>query len=173
MRALLTIAGAGLVASQTAATDVAVDITLPRLPVAEYHKPYVAVWVAEPNNRVAANLAVWYQQDAGPEGEGKKWLKDLRQWWRRTGRALDMPIDGISMPTRAPGAHTLTFAADASAFATLPEGEYVLHVEAAREVGGRELVRIPFHWDGQTGFHHTISGTSELGAVSLAFSNEN
>jgi len=173
MRALLTIAGAGLVASQAVATEVAVDITLPRLQVAEYHKPYVAVWVAEPNNRVAANLAVWYQLDAGPEGEGKKWLKDLRQWWRRTGRALDMPVDGVSMPTRAPGTHQMTFAADASPFGDLPAGDYVLHVEASREVGGRELVRIPFHWDGHTSFEHTISGASELGAVTLAFSDKN
>lgn len=170
MRALLTIAGAGLVASQTLAADVALDVTLPRLQVAEYHKPYVAVWVAQPNNKVAANLAVWYQLDAGPEGEGKKWLKDIRQWWRRTGRSLDMPVDGVSGPTRAPGKHRMTFAGDASPFADLPEGDYVLHVEAAREVGGRELVRIPFRWDGRTGFSQTISGTSELGAVTLEFS---
>lgn len=167
MRAILTIAGMGLLAGPAVASDMAIDITVPRLNVAEYHKPYIAVWVAKPNNRVAANLSVWYQLDEGAEGDGKKWLKDLRQWWRRTGRALDMPVDGISAPTRAPGQHTLRFEADAGPLKDLPAGDYVLHVEASREVGGRELVRIPFSWAADAQSEQTVSGTSELGAVTL------
>ncbi|MDX1550041.1 MAG: DUF2271 domain-containing protein, partial [Lysobacter spongiicola] len=60
------------------------DVTLeiPRLNVAEYHRPYVAVWIERPDHSVAANLAVWYDDDMKGD-EGTKWLKDMRQWWRR------------------------------------------------------------------------------------------
>jgi hypothetical protein len=48
----------------------------------------------------------------------------------------------------------------------LPAGQYTLVVEAAREMGGRESVRVPFRW----GAANTASGTgsSELGAVRVA-----
>ena len=49
----------------------------------------------------------------------------------------------------------------------LPAGNYTLVVEAAREVGGRELLRVPFEWKGKpsTG---SARGKTELGAVALA-----
>lgn len=167
MRAFLTIAGAGLMAGPVAAANLTVDVELPRMSVAEYHKPYVAVWIAETNHRVAANLAVWYQQYDGAEGKGEQWLKDVRQWWRRSGRQLELPVDGVSTPTRAPGAHSLTFEADAAPLSGLPAGDYILCVEAAREVGGRELVRIPFTWGGNAAQEQTAQGETELGEITL------
>lgn len=171
MRAILTLAGCGVFAALMGAEaqtgDLEVSVELPRLSVAEYHRPYVAVWVARPDHSVAANLAVWYQQEGGPEGEGETWLKDMRQWWRRIGRDLDMPVDGVSGPTRAPGQHVLSFEGETSPLAELAPGDYVLHVEAAREVGGRELVRIPFSWGGDAAQSQTVSGETELGAVTL------
>jgi hypothetical protein len=48
----------------------------------------------------------------------------------------------------------------------LPPGDYTLVVEAAREVGGRELLKIPFKWgSASTG---QAQGSSELGLVTLA-----
>ena len=49
----------------------------------------------------------------------------------------------------------------------LPAGQYVVVVEAAREQGGRELVRVPFTWGGAANTA-SASGTSELGAVSVS-----
>jgi len=40
-------------------------------------------------------------------------------------------------------------------------------VEAAREVGGREVVRVPFTWPVSATQHLSAQGSSELGAVSL------
>lgn len=125
-----------------AAADIAVKVEIPRLTVAEYHRPYVAVWIERPDQSVAANLAVWYDVKL-KNNEGTKWLKDMRQWWRKSGRELTMPADGLSSPTRAPGEHSLTFAGDKGPLADLPPGEYRLAVEAAREVGGREMLRVP------------------------------
>ena len=85
MRATITLAGMALLTSPAIAETLDIEIGIPRLDVAEYHRPYVAAWIARPDNSVAANLAVWYQQERRGENEGETWLKDLRQWWRRTG----------------------------------------------------------------------------------------
>lgn len=151
-----------------AAPAAGLDVTLeiPRLDVAEYHRPYVAVWIARPDQSVAANLAVWYDDDMAAD-EGTKWLKDMRQWWRRSGRGLSMPVDGVSGATRPAGQHQLRFEAGQAPLGTLAAGEYELVVEAAREVGGREVVRIPFTWPAAARQQADAAGSSELGKVRL------
>lgn len=155
------------------AADLNVGIEVPKLDVAEYHRPYVAVWVERPDNSVATNLAVWYQQKGGKDAatgkqeHGTKWLADLRQWWRRSGRSTTLPIDGVSGATRAAGVHKLSFNDKQPQLAELKPGKYALVVEAAREVGGRELVRIPFDWPPAKATHGDTKGSSELGAVTL------
>src|SRR5690606_35221291 len=99
--------------------------------------------------------------------EGEKWLKDMRQWWRRSGRSLEFPVDGVSGATKAVGSHRLTFDEQHAAFKDLPAGEYRLVVEAAREVGGRELLRVPFQWPVVKAASESVQGSSELGAVTL------
>ncbi len=158
---LLFLAGAATAAS----VDVSVEI--PRIDASEYHRPYVAVWVEKPDQSVAANLAVWYMQKDTNEGAGTKWLADLRQWWRRSGRDQTMPIDGVSGATRPVGQHQLKFDPAKPPFATLAPGKYGLVVEAAREVGGRELVRIPFDWPVGAATHLEAKGEHELGAIKL------
>jgi hypothetical protein len=49
---------------------------------------------------------------------------------------------------------------------TLSPGNYTLIVEAAREVGGREVVRLPFAWNGNSATA-AGKGSTELGGVSL------
>ena len=145
------------------AVQLDIEVEIPRLEVAEYHRPYVALWL-EQNGQHVANLNVWYDTKM-KNNEGEKWLKDMRQWWRRSGRTLEMPADGVSGATRAPGVHSLTFNVGEDALKGLQAGEFQLLVEAAREVGGRELLRIPLHWpiDGQQAAE--AQGTHELGRV--------
>lgn len=165
------------------AAGVDVTIEIPRLDVAEYHRPYVAIWLEREDRTVAANLAVWYQQKRGGGAEaatppagggmqaaaegGTKWLPDLRQWWRRTGRELSVPVDGVTGATRAPGTHTVSFVASQAPLGTLAAGKYKLVVEAAREEGGRELVDIPFEWPAASAQPLKVQGKSELGVVTL------
>ena len=149
------------------AADLAVKVEIPRLTVAEYHRPYTALWIEKADQSFATNLAVWYDLKM-KNSEGTKWLKDMRQWWRKSGRELQMPVDGLSGATRAPGEHTLTFAGAKSPLDKLPAGEYAVVVEAAREVGGRELVRVPFTWPPTAAQSNQAKGEHELGAVSVA-----
>lgn len=167
MRATLTIALSGLLAMPAYAATLDINVEIPKLNVAEYHRPYVAVWLEGADQKVAANLAVWYQSRDTAEGHGTKWLPDLRQWWRKSGRTLSVPVDGVTGPTRPAGAHALSFSDSKGALKSLPSGQYTLVVEAAREVGGRELVKLPFTWAATSAQTAKASGSSELGAISL------
>lgn len=166
MRALLTAVLSGALASPALAAEMKVKVEVPRLTVAEYHRPYVAIWVERPDQSVAANLAVWYDVKL-KENEGTKWLKDLRQWWRRVGRSAEVPIDGVTGATRAAGEHQLAFVQDKAPLGSLAPGQYELVVEAAREVGGRELLRVPFQWPPKAPENHKAQGKDELGAIAV------
>lgn len=147
-----------------ASLDVRVEV--PRLAVTEYHRPYVAVWVEKPDQTFATNLSVWYAVNH-KDKEGPKWLKDMRAWWRKSGRDLNVPVDGLTGATRAPGEHTLSFADSAPALKSLAPGNYEVVVEAAREVGGRELVRVPFAWPPKTPASAQAKGANELGTITV------
>lgn len=188
MRHRIPLALCSLLPGTALAANLDLSIELPRLDVAEYHRPYVAVWLEREDKSVAANLAVWYQQPkkggpaqaapaapaaaGAPQGGmqgganaqgGTKWLPDLRQWWRRSGRELALPVDGVTGATRAPGEHALSIN-----LADLPAGSYKLVVEAAREEGGRELVDIPFQVPAKDAVALKAKGSRELGAISLS-----
>jgi hypothetical protein len=150
-------------ADRGAAADLTVNVEIPSIPVAEYHRPYVAVWVEGADQTIAANLAVWYQV----RGDHTKWLPDLRQWWRRGGREVKVPVDGLTGATRPVGQHILKFDAKQAPLSQLKPGQYALVVEAVREIGGREAVRIPFEWPIKAAKSGNAQGSKELGAVAL------
>ncbi|MEJ1962547.1 MAG: DUF2271 domain-containing protein [Gammaproteobacteria bacterium] len=155
---------ASLVVHPARASELSVAVEVPKLDVAEYHRPYLAVWIEREDQSVAANLSVWYQDK---KGEGTKWLNELRTWWRKSGREQSFPIDGVTGPTKPVGIQQLTFAGGKPPLASLAPGKYRLVVEAARESGGREVVRVPFEWPAKTAQSLTGKGSSELGTVAL------
>lgn len=151
-------------AGTAGAADLTLNVEIPNLPVAEYHRPYVAIWVEDGAQAIAANLALWYQV----RGDHTKWLPDVRQWWRRGGRDVKVPVDGLTGATRPAGQHILKFDAAAEPLSKLKPGKYELVVEAVREVGGREAVRIPFEWPVKAARRANAQGKTELGAVVLS-----
>lgn len=166
MRRILPLVISLVAVAPALAADMNLTVEIPTLKVAEYHRPYVAVWIEREDHSVAANLAVWYDVNK-KDGEGTKWLKDMRQWWRRSGRDQTMPIDGVSGATRPAGQHRLRFTDGKPPLGTLAPGHYELVVEAAREVGGREAQRIPFDWPVKAPLHLSAKGTEELGQINL------
>ena len=166
MRLLITAALTSLAAGSASAGQATIGVEIPRLAVAEYHKPYVAFWLESADGTRIVNLAVWYDAKL-KDNEGTKWLKDMRQWWRRIGRELALPADGVSSPTRPPGRHELVFDDKAAPFKDLAPGSYQLSVEAAREVGGREVLRIPFEWPAKAPLKLGAQGDNEITAVTL------
>ena len=155
-----------MLSSWAVGADMAVKFEIPQLNVAEYHRPYVALWLERGDNAFVSNLAVLYDVKK-KDNAGTKWVKDLRTWWRKSGRELTLPMDGVSGATRAAGEQKLNFGTARIQFDKLPPGDYQLVIEAAREAGGRELVRVPFKLPLKGKQSLTASGKEELGAVSL------
>ena len=152
-------------ASATAmGAELALKLEVPQLNVAEYHRPYIAAWLENADQKVVANLAVLYDVKK-KDNAGTKWLKDVRQWWRKSGRDVEMPMDGVSGATRAPGEQSLTFPGAKAALDKLPAGQYTLVVEAAREAGGREAVKVPLQWPPKSAQNVSGQGKEELGAI--------
>lgn len=169
LRRITTVAvlAALLLPAALPAAELDITLEIPSLNVAEYHRPYVAVWLERPDRSVAANLAVWYDGDMKAD-EGTKWLKDMRQWWRRSGRTLTMPVDGVSGATRPVGQHQLHFDDANGPLKDLAPGEYKLVIEAAREVGGREMVSVPVQWPAESPQQLEAQGETELGQIRVS-----
>ena len=161
--------GALMASTMVNAAGLNISIEVPKLNVAEYHTPYAAVWLEsaeEGDKKTVKTLSVWYA-DKKREGGDEKWLKDLRQWWRRDGRNLSFPVDGVSGATKLAGVHQLSYTQGAAPLGDLAKGSYVLFVELAREGGGREVVKVPFTWPVDKTTSLKESGTTEVGAVTL------
>ena len=159
-----TIFAAGLVHAES--KSLFVDVEIPRMDVAEYHKPYVAIWL-ESSDRKATQIALWYDVDMKND-KGKKWLKDIRQWWRRIGRKAQQPFDGLTSATKGPGKHSITVDLTSKQFKSLPKGDYQLRIEASREVGGKEVINIPFQWPIKSSdYPRSASGNKELGSINV------
>lgn len=152
--------------SAAMAAELKLDVEIPALQVAEYHRPYVAIWIESDKGRHQTDLALWYDFEM-KDKEGTKWLKDLRQWWRRSGRQLEFPVDGLSGATKPVGTHSLTFDSTGPELSQLAPGQYQVIIEAVREVGGRELVKLPLQWPAESVTEQTVSGEHELGRIQL------
>ena len=171
----------GMIAGVASAAEMNIAVELPKLEVAEYHRPYLAMWIEREDQSFVANFSVWYQDKRGGGGgggpgaggagggeRGTKWLNELRTWWRKNGREQQsFPIDGVTGPTKPAGIQQLKFSGDKAPLASLAPGKYRLVVEAARESGGREVVRVPFEWPAKSAQSLTGKGTSELGTIAL------
>lgn len=141
--------------AQAQSVDVAFE--LPVIKSSQYKRPYVAVWIERKGERRALEtLAVWH--------EDKKWLKDIRRWWRKAGR-YNPDVDGVTGATRAPGAYTLSWdARDANGEAL--SGEFLLCLESVREHGNRTLIKQKLRL-GDGAQTYTIAAGDELGPVSI------
>ena len=149
---------AGLIAAPAAAAGT-ISITLPKLSVAEYHRPYVAVWVEPAAGGTPETLLVWYDVKKVGAEPGTKWLADMRTWWRKAGRTMEFPADGVSGATKTPGTFQVPLPA------SLKPGQYTLFVESAREAGGREVVSLPLSVPAKAA---SASGKTELGAITVS-----
>jgi hypothetical protein len=165
LKPLLALVLTSLPGTRALAADMSIKVAIPRIDTAEYHRPYVAIWLEDGSRKSLRDVAVWYSQDQAKE-EGTKWLKDLRQWWRASGRNQERPADGISGATRPVGEQTVKISGQ-DLLADLPPGDYNLVVEAAREKGGHELIRLPLTWPPAQAAQHEAMGDHELGKITV------
>ncbi|OCX65638.1 hypothetical protein BFP70_09130 [Thioclava sp. SK-1] len=167
-RRFLTLAAGAALAPWTGqgalAAQVQLDVTFPQIDAVPYYRPYLVAWLETPAGP-QRTVATWYDTRLRDD-IGTGFLKNLRHWWRATGKDLDLPIDAIAGPTRGPGSHALILSDQAAPLAGLAPGQYTLAVEVAREDGGSDLVRLPFDWTGSA-VDTTARGGAELCSVRL------
>lgn len=156
-----SIASASIAFATTPASaqDANATFDIPRVKASNYRKPYVAIWLEDADRKAVKMYRVLFDQS--PIGDN--WLPDMKTWWRRGGRAMKMPVAGVTRPTRGPGSYKLKM----GSLADLPAGKYALVFEAAREKGGREVVKLPFEWAQGEAVSVSATGSTEMGAVSL------
>ncbi|TDR42535.1 thiamine biosynthesis lipoprotein [Tahibacter aquaticus] len=134
------------------------DYEIPRIDAADYTRPYLAIWIAAADGTALSQLLVL--------GDNTRWLQLLPQWWRRHGRANEASLSGIARATRKAGRYSLDWNGRDDQGRALPAGNYVVHIEAAREHGAHETLQLPFTLS-NVPFQATRQGQSEIGRVSL------
>lgn len=135
-----------------------ISFSLPEIQTGQYQRPYTAVWVEDASGKAVKTLAVWHGD--------KKWLKDLRRWWRKTGRYQDGDIDGATGATKGPGQYSLSWDGTDSAGKPVAEGEYQLVLEASREHGSRTLLKQKFMLPDSSKTYRIKAG-KELGPATI------
>ncbi|GGZ96879.1 hypothetical protein GCM10008090_01400 [Arenicella chitinivorans] len=151
----LAIAGC-LISAMASAESISLSVTVPELEVDPYHRPYVAVWLETPQRKGVEVISVWYEQD--------EWLKDLRQWWRKLGRADATAYQGVTGATRKPGTYTYEWQVPEG----ITAGDYVLCFEASREAGGRDFLRQTVYLGAGTPQAYQLTGNYEFGEIAIS-----
>lgn len=109
------------------AKQIEVSFELPSFETANYHKPYVAIWIESPERN--ETLLLWHLNKRSKD----KWLVDIRRWWRKQGRYDETP-DGVTGATKGPGGYKKTFNIEGVT-------KFKFYIEVVREDGGRSLLK--------------------------------
>jgi thiamine biosynthesis lipoprotein len=111
-----------------------IEYEIPKIVDSIYRNPYVAIWITDENRTLVRSLLLL--------GKETRYREENYVYWRRFGR-LDIAFaDSISKPTRAPGQYKLKWDGLDDDGNKVPQGKYILNVEAAREKGGHNVQRI-------------------------------
>jgi hypothetical protein len=141
-------------------------------------RPYLSVWLqadaaqsqADPNLRQPQQLLLL--------GEQPRWYPELRSWWRaikpllpgsaeQQQQQLQQLVDQWAGATRKAGVHQFDWTARQADGQPLAPGHYQLLVEAAREGGGREQLKLQLHWPLAAGQVLQAQGQHELSQLRL------
>ena len=149
-----------------AGMELAVTVDLSAPTRGRYQKPYVAVWLEDASGQPVRTLALWFDR------RKSRYLVHLSRWVHdeQTYQAsqADALLATVSSPTRLPGQYTLLWDGLSDQNTPLPEGEYYVCVEAARENGPYALVREAVTL-ADTGFTKTFAGSQDIGGVSVEY----
>ncbi|MDE0804433.1 MAG: DUF2271 domain-containing protein [Acidimicrobiales bacterium] len=92
--------------------------------------PYIAVWVEDTGGNLVEAVSLWYKSDES------KYLRDLKRWDSKNQRqAL------TTGATRRPGTFAVVWDGTNLDGRSVPEGDYNICIEAAREDGPYQLIR--------------------------------
>lgn len=111
-----------------------IEYEVPKITAGTYHNPYVAIWITGEDRQLVRTMLVL--------GKETRWREENYIYWRRFGRNDAKLVDSVSRPTRAPGTYTIKWDGLDDAGKKVPQGKYVLNIEASREKGGHSVQRL-------------------------------
>ena len=91
------------------------------------HRPYVVVWIENRSGDVVRTLELW--------GRERKYLKELRDWYRHRNRKDDPRT--VTRASRRAGNYRIVWDGKDINNKPVPAGDYTVHIETAKEKGRR------------------------------------
>ena len=133
------------------------DYTLPEFDIADYRKPYVAIWLSDTKGNPIKQMAIL--------GDSERWWQQSRRWWRKVGRKENSVFPHLAHATRKPGQHSISWFGEDDFGQIVTENELILHIEVSREHGDTSYQKLPFNLTKQATI--TKDGKGEIGQLSL------
>ncbi len=146
------------------AYELTINLELSRIQDARARRPYVAVWIEDPEKFPVRTLALWFQRD--------RWLPELKAWYRDDrARASSEGKDitsSLSSATRPPGKYKLKWDGKDNKGNLVKAGKYTVCIEVAREHGTYQIARREMDFNG-TPQEIQIPGNTEFASASLDY----
>ncbi|MEM7079042.1 MAG: DUF2271 domain-containing protein [Pseudomonadota bacterium] len=133
------------------------EFEIPSFQSGRYRRPYVAIWITNPERRVVRNLLLL--------GESQRWARENSRWWRQVGRRDENVLIGLARPTRRPGTYTVGWDGRDDFGQRVDAHNLTLHIEAAREHGAKDYLTLPL--DASTPQPVERAAQGEIGNLAL------
>jgi thiamine biosynthesis lipoprotein len=137
-----------------------IEWEVPKVSAGTYHNPYVAMWITDENRNLVRTLLVL--------GHDARYREENYIYWRRFGRNNARLVDSVTRPTRAPGQYSIKWDGLDDAGRKVPQGTYILTIEATRERGGHNVQRLDLTL-GADGAVVEAKGEGEVGRVRASY----
>ena len=123
--------------------------------------PYIAVWVEDKQGNLVQTVSVWFLQSQ----KGQRYLEHLRGWYTAAlNSGAEVSTSGASRPA---GAYSVVWDGKGLDGKPVPQGEYVLLIESAREHGPYSVSSVPLTL-GTSGSTVTVPDDGELSGMTAA-----
>jgi len=143
--------------------ELAINIELAEIQGLRVHRPYVAVWVVDKDNKPVRNIALWYNKT--------RYLDEMHAWYRTYYQSFtdaNTNVSSTSSATRSPGKYTLKWDGKDDSGKLVNRGSYTIYIEAAREHGTYQLMEQKMDFAG--GFKQVqLTGNTEIAAATLDY----
>lgn len=99
-------------------------------------RPFVAIWVEDKDKKTVKTLALWFNKP--------RWLPDLKEWFRKNSDTYQngsKDVFSIGTATRPAGSYTIKWDGKNEEGVLVPEGNYTVYIEVAREHGTYQLLK--------------------------------
>lgn len=140
-----------------------IDLEIARISEQFVHRPFVAVWVQDANQKPVKLLSIWFNKP--------KWLRDLREFYKNYGANFSpgaMAMSAAAGATRSAGKYTLVWDGKDEAGNYVPAGTYTIQIEAAREHGTYQIMSGNIEC-GKKAAAITIPGNVEIAAANVSY----